>query len=207
MALTTIPTTGLWGTIAGWINANFALLASKDIQAGWRDNISVFSAAKGKGTNEPTWEDTGNGLYEYSFTAGDELFVKHHIDHDYMVGTDAYPHVHFMTNVQMLAGQTVVWEYGYVLARGHAQGDSLLAAQTVIQFTYTATGSEVVGDHVVVECSDLQAFDLIEPDAIVSARVNLVSTTTTGKVYGIMSDIHYYSDVMNTMNKAPNFYN
>jgi hypothetical protein len=208
MALINIQTNGgLWGTIAGWINSNFTALEAADIQLGWKDNIQTFTASKGKGTSEPTWRDSGNGLYDYNFVAGDELFVKHHVDHDYALTTDAYPHVHFYTDTQLTVGQTVTWEYGYVIAKGHAQGDSLLAAQTIIQFTYTATGSEVVGDHIVTECSDLQAFDLLEPDAVISARVKLVSTTAAGRVYGVMSDIHYQSDVVNTVNKAPDFYN
>ena len=206
MALINIPTTGLWGTIAGWINTNFITLETSVRHIGWSDNIAFFSAAKGKGTSEPTWEDIGNGQYAYSFLAGDELFVHHHINHDYRLGTDAYPHVHFLVDQTMNAGEQITWRYAYVIAKGHAQGQSLTAAETIIDMTYTATGAEVAGEHIVLECSDVQAFDLIEPDTIVMARVDLLSENVTGKIFGLVADLHYQVDGITTVNKAPNFY-
>lgn len=183
-----------------------SLTRAPAIALGWRDNIAKFSAAKGKGTAEPIWTNMGNGHFNYLFLAGDELFVSYHVDHDYALGTNAYPHVHFITDAQMNAGETTVWDFGYVIAKGHAQGQSLLATETVLTLTYTATGNEVVGEHIVLECSDGQAFDLIEPDAVVSGRVRLVSTQSAGNVFGIVADLHYQANVANTPNKAPNFY-
>ena len=202
----TIPNSGLWGTISGWINDNFNTLDAQDTQLGWSDNIQAFSASKGKGTDEPIWEDMGNGLYAYNFADGDELFVTHHVNHDYALGTLAYPHIHFVTDTQLVAGDTITWNIQYVIARGHAQGDSLLGAPTSFDMTYTATGSEVVGDHIVLECSDLQAFDLLEPDTMILVGVTMVSRTAAGKVFGILHDLHYQSDTVNTLNKSPDFY-
>lgn len=173
---------------------------------GWNDNVQMFSASRGTGTTEPVWRDIGNGMYAYHFTDGDELFVAFHILHDYKVGTNAYPHVHFIVDETMTAGDTVVWNIGYVLAKGHAQGDSLTATETVITLTYTATGNEVAGEHIVLECSDEQAFDLIEPDSILMVRAEMATTTISGRVFGILCDLHYQTDRHSTKNKAPNFY-
>jgi len=174
---------------------------------GWSDNVAMFSAARGRGTSEPTWEEMGNnGHYAFSFSVGDELFVHFHVLHDYKQGTNAYPHVHFVVDETMTAGQQITWRFGYVIAKGHQQGQSLTGEETVIDMTYTATGNEVAGEHIILECSDLQAFDLIEPDTIVMARVDLLAENVTGSIYGIMCDLHYQTDRHSTLNKAPNFY-
>ena len=173
---------------------------------GWTDNVQMFSAARGNGTTEPSWRDIGNGHYAHNFTVGEELFVYFHVLHDYKVGTNAYPHIHFFVDDVMTAGQQITWRFGYVIAKGHSQGESLSAAESVIDLVYTATGLEVAGEHIVLECSDAQAFDLIEPDSIVSARVQLLSENVAGRVYGVMCDMHYMTDRHSTKNKAPNFY-
>jgi hypothetical protein len=206
MALITIPTSGLWGTIAGWINDNFTFLASKDTQTGWSDNIQAFSASRGNGTTEPVWRDMGNDMYAYHFTAADELFVVHHVNHDYKVGTDAYPHVHFLVDQVMNAGEQVTWNIRYTIAKGHQQGQSLTAPAVNFDMVYTATGTEIAGEHIILECSGSQAFDIIEPDTIILIGATLVSENVTGRVFGILHDLHYQSDVVNTLNKAPNFY-
>jgi len=173
---------------------------------GWNDNIQWFSNARGNGTTEPQWRDMGNGHYGYNFTTGEELFINYHILHDYKQGTNAYPHIHFIVDQTMTAGQQITWRFGYVIAKGHAQGQSLTVAETTFDMTYTATGAEIAGEHLLLECSDLQAFDVIEPDAIVSARVELISENVAGLVYGIMCDLHYQTDRHSTLNKAPDFY-
>jgi hypothetical protein len=173
---------------------------------GWADNIQAFSASKGNGTTEPVWRDMGNGMYGYHFTAADELFVFHHVNHDYKQGTNAYPHIHFLVDQVMNVGEQVTWKICYVLAKGHQQGQSLTAPTTEFNMTYTATGTEVAGEHIILECSDLQAFDLIEPDTLIIVCATLVSENVSGRVFGILHDLHYQTDRHATLNKAPNFY-
>jgi hypothetical protein len=206
MAITTIPTSGFWSSIAALLNGNFTTLDDADIKTGWSDNIQAFSASKGNGTTEPVWKDMGNDMYAYHFTAADELFATHHVNHDYKVGTNAYPHVHFLVDQVMTAGEQVTWNIRYTIAKGHQQGQSLTAPTVNFDMTYTATGTELAGEHLILECSDLQAFDLIEPDTLILIGVTLVSENVAGRVFGILHDLHYQSDVVNTLNKAPNFY-
>jgi hypothetical protein len=99
-----------------------------------------------------------------------------------------------------------VWRFAYVTAIGHQQGGNLLAAETVIDLTYTATGTEIAGEHIILEGGIADTLDLIEPDTVITARVELISKTVTGRVFGIMADLHYQSDRNSTLNKAPNFY-
>lgn len=173
---------------------------------GWRDNIRPFMTAKGAGTAEPTWSDMGNGIYGMKFTAGDELFTQYHIDHDYAKGTKAFPHIHFISTVAENAGASVTWRYSYVIARGHAQGESLTAATQSIDITYVYTGNEVAGDHIVVECGEANAIELLEPDTILIAGVKLQAEDAAGSIFGIMSDLHYQVDRLSTRRKAPDFY-
>lgn len=174
---------------------------------GWKDNIQWFSAAKGNGTTEPQWQDIGNGLYGFMFTTGDELFVTFHVNHDYALGTKGYPHIHFFSDSVEAAGESCTWEVVYTIAKGHSQGQSLTTSPaTSFEMTYTYTGSEVAGEHIVLECSDAQAFDLIEPDTVIMMGVKLVAETVTGNIFGICADLHYQSDREITPNKAPDFY-
>lgn len=172
---------------------------------GWEDNIQYFCTAKGRGTDEPTWKDMGNGLYNYKFDAGDELFVPFHVTHDYIIGSKAYPHVHFLVDEALPAGKTIVWSFTYTIAKGHHQGQSLTGATTAINLTYTSDGTEIAGEHLVVECSDLDSVDLLEPDSILTAGVKLVSEDVTGNIYGIQCDLHYLSSSAATTSKEPPF--
>ena len=174
---------------------------------GWKDNIQPFSSAKGKGTAEPLWEDIGNGLYAYDFAVLDELFVIFHVNHDYAQGTDAYPHIHFLNDTVQTVGATVTWRINYSIAKGHSQGQSLTTIPTTtMDLTYTYTGTEVAGEHIIVECSDLDAFDLIEPDTVIMMEVILQSSTAVGKTFGLMADLHYLADRDYTPSKSPDFY-
>lgn len=172
---------------------------------GWNDNLAYFSMAKGNGTTEPVWSNMGNGLYNMLFTPGDELMVSFHVNHDYALTTKAYPHIHWLIDTVPTVGQTVVWEIAYIVAKGHGQGQSLTDALTTFQVTYTATGTEIAGEHLILECSDAQAFDILEPDTMVEMKVKLISRTVTGDIFGIMADLHYQSDREDTISKVPDF--
>ena len=179
---------------------------TSDYTQGWKDNIQFFSTAKGNGTTEPVWSNIGNGLYGMLFTVGDELFVPFHVNHDYAQGTNGYPHIHWLNSATMVASTEVTWRIQYTIAKGHAQGQSLSGAATTFDMVYTATGSEVAGEHIITECSDAQAFDLIEPDTVVMMGVKLQANTAGGNVFGILGDLHYQADREVTPSKEPNFY-
>lgn len=172
---------------------------------GWKDLIAEFIPARGGQINEPSWEDIGNSVVMSRWAIGEELPVAYHVLHDYAIGTKAYPHIHFFCADAQAAGATVTWRFAYVIGKGHQQGESLTAPLTNIDMTYTFTGSEVAGEHIVLECTDSEAFDLIEPDTVILAQVTMLNETVTGKIFGIQADLHYLSDREVTKNKSPNF--
>lgn len=176
-------------------------------EIGWRDNVQAFSAAIGTGTTEPNWENIGNGLYCYRFTNAEELFVSFHIDHDVLVGGKTYPHIHWMPTVNMTVGQTLTWELTLAVAKGHHQGERLTATTTTLNLVYTADGTELAGEHMILECTDLQSFITPEVDSAIMMKCKYLTGTYTSPVYGVMADLHYQVDRNATPNKAPNFYN
>ena len=205
------PPTGIIGydtkTVTGDLTVEGNLTANKIThEIGWKDLIQSFAASKVNGTSPPTWKEMGtSGLSAYQFDPTEEVFVFFHITHSYALGTDAYPHVHFLCADVQTAGNTVTWRFAYNIAKGHSQGQSLTGTPTNIDFTYTYTGTEIAGEHIVAECSDIQAFDLLEPDTIIYAKVSLLSATATGDIFGLCSDLHYQSITETTLNKTPAF--
>lgn len=173
-------------------------------ERGWRDNIAPFTFP-GTGGSAPSEVTDGAGARVLSFGENDEITVIFHVDHDYALGTDAYPHIHWSPTTTMTAGQTVIWEFSYTIAKGHQQGQSLTGTPTVITITHTADGTEVAGEHMVTECSDLDAFDLLEPDTIVKAVVTRGNGTYNSAVHGYQADLHYLSDREVTIGKRPDF--
>ena len=174
--------------------------------AGWSDNIMTFSAT-GKGGNAPTSIADSNGIQRLRFGKGDEVFVDYHVNHDYALTTLAFPHIHWMPLTTMVAGETVIWLFDYVIARGHQQGESLLEPLTNIIITHTADGTELAGEHMVTECQQVDAFQLLEPDTVISARVRRSNSDTyTGNIYGLLVDLHFQVNTFSTKNKSPDFY-
>ena len=74
--------------------------------------------------------------------------------------------------------------------------------------TFTSPiGGTPAGTHIVSECRDIDAFDLIEPDSIVPFVFKRVASTySVNDICGIMLDLHYQSFESVTKNKEPNFY-
>lgn len=173
-------------------------------KTGWRDNIAPFTFA-GTGAAAPTEVTDGAGARVLSFGEGDEITVVFHVDHDYAMGTDGYIHVHWSPTTAMTAGQTVIWQFSYTVAKGHQQGQSLTGTPTTISFTHTADGTEVAGEHMVTECSNAQAFDLLEPDTIIKGVVTRLDGTYNSAVHGYQADLHYLSSREVTIGKKPDF--
>lgn len=195
---------GFGGNVAKF-NANGEYLA-EGIAAGWQDNVADFSSGTSSPSKEPTFEDMGNGLFCYSFAVGDDRFISFHIEHDILVGSKAYAHVHWCPETTMVAGETVSWDFKFVAPKGHQQGESFFDPTTNINFSYTADGTEIAGEHMITECSEQQAFIIPEIDSIVYAQVIRGPGTYSGGVFGIKSDLHYQMGRLSTKNKAPNFY-
>lgn len=175
---------------------------------GWQDLIAPFINANAGGTVPPSWEAMGaNGHYGMRFTDGESLFVTFHILHDFKVGAKVYPHIHFLCDIAMTAGDTVTWKIHYTIAKGHQQGESLTGTRTTITLVYTADGTEVAGEHIVLEATDAQALPYMEPDTLMHCEFEMDSELVTGtaKIFGLQGDLHYQSDDVLTNEKTAPF--
>jgi len=176
-------------------------------EEGWADNTAMFSSAQGNGTTEPNWENIGNGMYAYRFTNGEEIFTYYHINHDIKPGGKTYPHIHWMPKVDMVAGEDITWELTISIAKGHHQGEVLNGSTVQMNLLYTADGTELAGEHMILECSDTQYIITPEVDSIIMMRCKYYDGSYGEAVHGLMADLHYEVDRNSTPNKAPDFYN
>lgn len=190
---------------SGTVALNSTLFSSGGAsESGWNDLTMPFNI-KNSALTEPSYQAVGNGLYSLEWTVNEALATIYHTPHDYKLGTNGYPHVHWMPQTALTVGQVTTWEFQYTIARGHHQGESLAGVTTTIQFTHVADGTEIAGEHMITECSDVQAFDLIEPDTIVCAVIKLAQSDS-GAIHADLCDLHYQVDKAATLNKTPNFY-
>lgn len=174
-------------------------------KVGWRDLVAPFTMTSPGGAS-PTLTTLSNGVRLYRFAPGESMHASYHVDHDYAEGTNAYHHIHWFPETAMPAGTNVVWRIYYVTAKGHNQGESMLATRNSFDITYTApAGGTTAGNHIVSEASDAQSYPLKEPDTVILAEVVLLSKTFAGNVCGIQADLHYLSDREVTISKKPNF--
>lgn len=174
--------------------------------AGWRDNI-VQMVPRG-GPTEPPFMLFRNGIYLPAFSHIDQMeaFASFHIDHDYMMGSSLYPHIHWSASSTETGN--VRWGFEYTIAKGHQQM-SFEATQTIYVDQF-ADGTPY--KHYIAEVSDANAISgaNIEPDTIILCRVfrdSMSAADTFGDhAYGICLDLHYRADHATTPNKAPNFF-
>jgi len=157
-------------------------------QEGWRDNVSTFMTQGAVGITEPAFEDMGNGLYAHGFTDGEALVINHHINHDVKP-----------------SGDTISWTIDYIIAKGHHQGETLTTASTQIVLSYVADGTEIAGEHLILEA----ATPIVTPevDSYIISKITYSDGSYGAKSYGFTMDLHYEVDRNSTPNKVPNFYN
>ena len=176
-----------------------------DDAAGWNDITSTFLPSSVNPSTTPDFAAFGaNGLYALKFAEGDIAFINFHIKHDILIGSSIYPHVHFSPATTMSVGETIVWTIDYVSA-DRSSGDSLTETLTQATLTYTADGTEVAGEHLVVEVADIDAFVTGDVDSIILMMCTLGNGTYTGDVFGHMADLHYQVARLSTPNKESPF--
>jgi len=180
-----------------------------NLPIGWKDNVITLNAGNtGNPNKSPLFADSGNGIWGYCFSDENKnfAFADFHINHDYKIGTKIYPHIHWVP--MSYSTGDVRWVIEYTFAKGHQQGDVLTGVTNSI--VLTAPGKGLIGEHMLTECSEVQAFTVQEPDTIVRIRLYRdgahVDDTFYGGVLAIMLDFHYESDRESTPQKEPDFY-
>lgn len=181
-----------------------------DFLSGWNDLTSSLTTGKTTGGAAPTWASWGGTtLYTWQFSASsiDSLQIDpFHFKHDYKMGTNIYPHVHWMpddTNTGV-----VRWGIEFTFAIGHSQM-AFSTSTTTIYIEQAGSGTQYM--HQVAEVSDPGiTLSGLEPDTLISARIFRDAThandTYTGVVHGLTVDIHYEADRAFTFSRSPDFY-
>jgi hypothetical protein len=174
---------------------------------GWRDNIIQFGVEVGD-NNAPTLAVFLGAIKLYAFPTNKmtQAVAIWHIDHDYAMGTDLYPHIHWSVATPNVG--TVRWGFEYTVAKGHQQ--QAFSPTTTTYVEQASLGIQYM--HYVAEFSDAQAISgsLVEPDSLIIARVFRDPThpndTLDASVFGLCLDMHYQADRATTPNKSPDFY-
>jgi len=190
------------------VDGNFSDLATRT-NAGWRDMIMGLDTRGGP--NSAVLTNFRNGIYLYAFAAAgtQEVFATAHIDHDYLLGSALYPHIHF--TVDTVNTGVVRWGFEYTMAqrRDGALGNYTFGPTTTVYVDYTVTGESYV--HYVAEVSDANAISgvNIDVDTVILFRIfrdgDNVNDTFPDQVFGFTADLHYQSNRYATPNKAAPF--
>lgn len=187
------------------LDGNFSDLDTRT-HLGWRDNV-VAMVGRG-GPTEPPIQQFKDNIYMLAFSQSQmqEVFVSFHIDHDYAVGTNMYPHVHWSCQTGVTG--TVRWGFEYSVAKGHQQ--QAFNGSTIVYVEQATTGVPYM--HYVAEVSDANSIpsSLLEPDTIILMRIfrdaEHANDTLDAQAFGVCVDLHYQVDRASTPNKRPNFY-
>lgn len=188
------------------LDGNFTDLDTRT-KIGWRDNIVPIYADLSL-ANAPTLDPFLNNIKAYAFAANEvtEAYAVWHIDHDYLLGSALYPHVHWAITTTNTG--TVRWGVEYTIAKGHGQGAFTTATTVYIEQASDGTARK----HYVAEVTEGNTIPgtNIEPDTIIMARLfrdgTHVNDTLEVPVFGLCLDLHYQCDKAATPNKVPNFY-
>jgi hypothetical protein len=196
---------------------------SKDSASGWRDLIGEIVVRGTPGASTPSWAAyAGTTIFQYQFSNAttQEIWVNFHMQHDYKPGSDLYLHIHWSQTTVDSGGTAGVpgqakWYFDVLYAKGHQQA---AFSNSVITTSITQTASGTVRTHMIGEvqlsASSPSAAQLdsdnLEVDGVIMVRAyrNPGDADDTLNVTPFVHyvDIHYQTDRVNTINKAPNFY-
>lgn len=193
-------------------NASGLIVPTKllDNELKWRDLTAPITQNSGVGISTPNWE-TFVGEYSamlFIATKVQSIQVCFHVNHDYALGTDIFPHVHWSPKVSGETG-TVRWGIELMIAQGHQQ-DSFIAPSDISYIEQAATGNTTDPFvHMVAESTTGLYDARLEPDTLIYCRVFRDTghpNDTAGDVYGLTVDLHHQIDEIGTVSKSPDFY-
>lgn len=176
----------------------------------WKDLVSPLGQARDSNQNIPAWEEIGaSGIYAHKFVAASkrELQVTFHMGHDYKLGTDIFPHIHWMP--ETATAGTIRWVMEFIYAKGHQQEPFNVVTPNTLIIEQASTG--IAYTHMVAEGNASVITPDLEPDGVLMVRIyrdgDHVNDTYPDDVFGFQLDLHYQADRDGTINKAPDFYN
>jgi hypothetical protein len=190
------------------VDGNFSELDTRTAE-GWRDLVCGLETRSGP--SEPVLQNFRNGVYLYSFSSDvvQEAFAMAHIDHDYKLGSELFPHMHWTTDTTNTG--TVRWGMEYTWARRFDDtGVTEFGPTNTIYVEQSA--QNVAYRHYVAQPTVGNGIDGtgMNIDTVILIRVfrdaEHVNDTYPDSVYGITFDLHYQCERYATPNKDPNFF-
>ena len=177
----------------------------------WKDLKSQLSMSRATGPNAPDWAQIlATGIYHFHFdaTVNEELQTEFHIDHDYALGTDIFPHIHWLPTTTN-AG-TVRWLIDIWYAKGHGQEAFALTQAADESLVVEQAASATAYDHLIAEAQATAITSRLEPDGCMFVKITRdaahANDTYPDDVIAFQCDLHYQADRSGTLNKAPDFY-
>jgi hypothetical protein len=169
---------------------------------GWRDlTMPTVSAVVGAGTPSLAVFGPSGNIKQYKMAIGDSVYMTAHVDHDWLVGSNAFFHVHWSpsgTNAQ-----PVWWEVNYTIAKGHQQAAFPAEDQIILKQTPEGTA----WTHQIVE--DTAGFSLVETDSLLLFEVKRITngaTDNTDDIFLLTCDLHYQVGQAATVSRSPDFF-
>lgn len=175
----------------------------------WDDLVQPFVVRSTTGVNNPStgsWSDNMQGLL-FSGSTMNQVWADYHITHTYAMGTNVFPHIHWLPTTT--ATGTVRWGVEYRYAKGHGQQAFTAPVTFYIEHNIASASFE---KHMVSEATDLQAFGagVLEPDAVIKIRffrdAGHANDTYPDDVHAWQGDLHYQIGQLGTRNKEPDFF-
>ena len=167
---------------------------------GWQDWIGFGFIAPSSAASRPDFIAFQNGIYAWAFddTTPQELWTNIHITHDWIIGSDVYPHVHWShTTTPTSPNSTVRWGIEYTLAHGYSTAQ--FPTTTTIYIEQDVDGYAARTHHIAeVTMGNVIPGASLEIDTVVLVRIfrdaGHVNDTLTGDAFLHFVDFHYQSD-------------
>ena len=183
---------------------------------GWHDLKGQMWVPDYSAPEAPTFATYKGGIKEHLCAVNDEMQIRFHIPHDYLMGSNIFIHTHWSHNVTTVTGGSVTWGYELTYAKGHQQ--QAFGANIIVTEQQNASTTQYM--HMVCEApasipggsANLLDTDDIEVDGMVFGRVYLVANNITvsgGPVPDVFLhqvDIHYQSTNVATKQRSPDFW-
>jgi hypothetical protein len=131
----------------------------------WNDLKAPFTQVRLGALLKPDFDYTNMGLLFPSGDTSEIAYLIMQFDHEYKLGTDIYPHIHW----QQMNSNAVVWKFDY---KWFDEGDTTPAAWT----TVTATGKAFT--YTSGNLAQIETFDAID-----GSGISGVSSLFLAKVY------------------------
>lgn len=192
------------------VDGNFQGLDTKT-KDGWTDLVSPMEIQTGA-PDAPTLTEWVDGFFLPELNHTNDLCVlgKFHVNHNYKLGTELLPHLHFAATDT--SGGVVRLGFRYKLARRHdSSGQLTFTAPVEIALDFTIPAG-VSQKNFVAEVPEGQGIPgtHLEPDVIILMqtfrRGTHLNDTFPGSIWAMTHDFHHQADRAATLNRAPDFY-